>query len=229
MRAVIVTGSAGGMGRAIVGRLQRRGLRVAGFDRTASPEADHSEIIDLTDPAGTAAAVSRASAALGPIDGFVSAAGHYVSTPFTDVTDADAALMLDVHLGAFFRVSQALLPGMMERKTGSIVAVASELAVGGGERDSHYAAAKGAVLGAVRSLAAEVAPAGIRVNGVAPGPTDTPMLPADSPWREPNYLRDLPTRALASPDDVARCVEFLICSGAFTTGETLHPNSGAVI
>ena len=229
MPAVIVTGSGGGMGRAIVRRLQRRGLRVAGFDRVASPEADHSEIVDLTDPAGTASAVLRASESLGPIDGFVSAAGHYASVPFTDVTDAEAALMLDVHLGAFFRIGQALLPGMIERKNGSIVAVASELAVGGGERDSHYAAAKGAVLGAVRSLAAEVAPSGVRVNAVAPGPTDTPMLAADSPWREPDYLRGLPTRALASPEDVARCVEFLICSGTFVTGETLHPNSGAVI
>lgn len=229
MRAVIVTGSGGGMGRAIVARLQHRGVRVAGFDRAPSPEADHSEIVDLTDTVGTAEAVTRANAALGPIDGFVSAAGHYASIPFTDVTDSEAAVMLDVHLGGFFRVAQALLPGMVEREHGSIVAVASELAMGGGERDSHYAAAKGAVLGAVRSLAAEVAHAGVRVNAVAPGPTDTPMLPSDSPWRDPEYLRALPTRALATPDDVARCVEFLICAGTFVTGETLHPNSGAVI
>jgi NAD(P)-dependent dehydrogenase (short-subunit alcohol dehydrogenase family) len=118
---------------------------------------------------------------------------------------------------------------MLERGRGSIVAIASELAVGGGPMDAHYAAAKGAVLGAVRSLAAEVAASGVRVNAVAPGPTNTSMLAADSPWRDEDYLRTLPTRALAEPEEIALCVEYLVTSGGFMTGDVLHPNSGAVI
>ena len=77
--------------------------------------------------------------------------------------------------------------------------------------------------------AAEVAPAGVRVNAVAPGPTDTPLLPDDSPWRAPDYLATLPLRRLVHPDEVARCVAFLVDEGTFCVGEVLNPNAGAVI
>ena len=118
---------------------------------------------------------------------------------------------------------------MLDRGAGSIVAITSELAVGGGDGDAHYAAAKGAVIGFVRSLAAEVAPAGVRVNAVAPGPTDTPLLAPDSPWRAPDYLETLPIRRLGSPEEVALCVAWLVEEGTFCVGEVLGPNAGAVI
>ena len=101
--------------------------------------------------------------------------------------------------------------------------------IGGGGDDSHYAAAKGAVIGLVRSLAAEVAARGVRVNAVAPGPTDTPLLAADSPWRAADYLATLPAGRLTRPDEVALCVSALIEEGSFCVGEILSPNSGAVI
>jgi NAD(P)-dependent dehydrogenase (short-subunit alcohol dehydrogenase family) len=85
------------------------------------------------------------------------------------------------------------------------------------------------VIGFVRSLAAEVASTGVRVNGVAPGPTDTPLLPAGSPWREPAYLSTLPLRRLAAPEEIALTVAFLIEQGTFCFGEIISPNSGAVI
>lgn len=225
----IVTGAAGGMGSAVSRRLRDAGWSVAGFDRAPSRDVDLALQVDVADEADVAAAVAAVEVELGAVEALVSAAGHYESIPFTDVTDEQAARMLRVHLGGFFAGSRAVLPGMLERGTGAIVAIASELAVGGGARDSHYAAVKGAVLGAVRSLAVEVAPSGVRVNAVAPGPTNTPMLAPDSPWRDEAYLATLPTRALAEPDDVALCVEFLLDAGSFVTGETLHPNSGAVI
>ena len=119
---------------------------------------------------------------------------------------------------------------MIERRRGAIVAITSELAVGGGEDCAHYAAAKGAVIGVVRSLAVEVAKHGIRVNAVAPGPTDTPLLAPESPWRAPEYLATLPTRRLARPDEVAEVVRYLVGDDAgFCTGEVISPNSGAVI
>ena len=101
--------------------------------------------------------------------------------------------------------------------------------VGGGSQDAHYAAAKGAIIGVVRSLAAEVAADGVRVNAVAPGPTDTPLLAPHSPWRAPAYLTTLPLRRLGSPEEVALCVAYLIDEGGFCVGEVLNPNSGAVI
>jgi NAD(P)-dependent dehydrogenase (short-subunit alcohol dehydrogenase family) len=148
--------------------------------------------------------------------------------PVADIGVGAWQKMLRVHLGGLVNVARACLPDLLETR-GTLVAVASELAVGGGENDAHYAAAKGAVIGLVRSLAAEVADRGVRVNAVAPGPTDTPLLAADNPCRTPEYLNTLPLRRLTTPQEVARCVEFLVCDATFCTGEVVNVNAGAVI
>ena len=159
----------------------------------------------------------------------MSVAGYYEMLPVTEITTAAWTRMLRVHLGGLVNLTRAVLPGMLERRDGSIVAITSELAVGGGAEDAHYAAAKGAIIGVVRSLAAEVAAEGVRVNAVAPGPTDTPLLAPDSPWRAPDYLATLPLRRLGSPEEVALCVAYLVDEGGFCVGEILNPNAGAVI
>lgn len=226
---VFVTGIAGGMGAAIGHRMRQAGWAVAGFDRAGQSLADAHFSGDVTDTAALVSAIQQAESRLGSIEGLVCAAGHYESTPFTEVSDFQVSEMLRVHLGGFATASQAVLSRMIERGRGSIVAITSELAIGGGARDSHYSAAKGAVTGAMRSLAAEVASTGVRVNAVAPGPTNTALLAKDSPWREPEYLATLPSGALTEPEEVAACVQFLLESGTFMVGETIHPNSGAVI
>jgi NAD(P)-dependent dehydrogenase (short-subunit alcohol dehydrogenase family) len=183
----------------------------------------------MADPQSVFAAVATVEAELGPVRAVVSAAGYYEMLPVSEITASQWTRMLSVHLGGFLNLSKAALPGMVAAGSGSIVAITSELAIGGGSHDAHYAAAKGALLGFVRSLAIEVAPQGVRVNAVAPGPTDTPLLAADSPWRAPDYLASLPIGRLTSPEEVALCVAFLLDSGSFLVGETLNPNAGAVI
>lgn len=225
---VLVTGAASGIGAAVARELRSAGWRVAGYDLQSS-DAEVSCTGDVTDAAALAAAVAEVTRLLGPVTALVTAAGYYEMIPFAQITPQQWQRMLAVHLGGLVNAVRAVLPGMLARSDGRIVAVSSELAVGGGDGDAHYAAAKGAILGLVRSLAAEVAGQGVLVNSVAPGPTDTPLLDPASPWRAPAYLATLPARRLASPHEIATAVRFVLEEGSFMVGEILSVNSGAVI
>ncbi|MCV7229277.1 SDR family NAD(P)-dependent oxidoreductase [Mycolicibacterium komossense] len=225
----LVTGGASGIGAAVVEALTRRGFTVGCLDLSGSaPGADYAVAVDVSDPDAVAGAVAQIRAALGPIGAVVTSAGYYEMAPVAEISADAWRRMLRVHLGGLVNVARATLPDLIERR-GALVAVASELAVGGGDGDVHYAAAKGAILGFVRSLAAEVAGRGVRINCVAPGPTDTPLLALDSPWRASDYLMTLPLRRLATPPEVARCVEYLVCDATFSVGDVVNVNSGAVI
>jgi NAD(P)-dependent dehydrogenase (short-subunit alcohol dehydrogenase family) len=228
-RVAVVSGAASGIGRACARELQRRGWRVAALDLQEAAEADLSAVVDMTDADAVAAAVRRAEDELGPVAAAVSAAGHYAIVPFEEIDRAAWQRMLRVHLGGLLHLARAVVPGMVARGDGAVVGVTSELAVGGGDGDAHYAAAKGAVIGLVRSLAAELAPTGVRVNAVAPGPTDTPLIGPDSPWRAPDYLATLPARRLVGPEEIALTTAFLVEEGTFFCGEVVSPNAGAVI
>jgi NAD(P)-dependent dehydrogenase (short-subunit alcohol dehydrogenase family) len=228
-RIALITGAASGIGAAVVSELSRRGWVTVGLDLRPAAHADHGVGVDVADPAQVQATIARIERELGPIEAAVCAAGHYAMVPLTDIIWADWQRMLRVHLGGLLNVCRAVTPGMVRRGGGSVVAVTSELAIGGGDGDAHYAAAKGAVIGLVRAAAAELAPSGVRVNAVAPGPTDTPLLAPDSPWRDPAFLRTLPARRLVTPEEVALTAAFLIEEGTFCSGEVISPNAGAVI
>ena len=225
----VVTGAASGIGAATATELMDRGWSVLGLDLAPATECTSWAVIDVTNAGAVTSAISEAQTALGPVRAAVSVAGYYEMLSLTDITPAIWDRMLKVHLGGLFNLTRAVLPTMLQNGQGSLVAITSELAVGGGGDDSHYAAAKGAIIGFVRALAPEVAATGVRVNAVAPGPTDTPLLAADSPWRDQSYLQTLPGRGLVTPDQVALCVAYLVDEGGFCTGEILNVNAGAVI
>ena len=224
----MVTGAASGIGAAIADTLRHAGWKVAGIDLRPS-DTDFSSTTDVTDVEAVNRAVTLAEDALGPITALISAAGYYEANKIDAITEESWNRMLHVHLGGLVNTSRAVLPGMLSRQAGSIVAVTSELAISGGVGDAHYVAAKGAMVGLVRTLAVELAPKGIKVNAVAPGPTDTPLLESDSPWRDPKYLATLPVGRLARPREIAAAVRFLIEEGSFLVGEVISVNSGAVI
>lgn len=227
-RVAVVSGAASGIGAAVAAELSERGWQVAGLDLQPSGW-DLGLVVQMAQAEDVARAVREVEDKVGPVSAVVSAAGHYAMVPVQEIGLDAWRQMLRVHLGGLLHLSRAVLPGMTARGSGDIVAITSELAIGGGDGDVHYAAAKGAVIGFVRSLAAEVASTGVRVNAVAPGPTDTPLLAADSPWREPAYLSTLPLRRLAAPEEIALTVAFLLEQGTFCVGEIVSPNCGAVI
>jgi NAD(P)-dependent dehydrogenase (short-subunit alcohol dehydrogenase family) len=185
--------------------------------------------LDVTDRNSVHEAVDAVIERFTRVDLLVSAAGYYEEgIPVTDISPEKWDRMLGVILGGTANAFSAVLPYMLRQNSGAIVAISSELALGGSSTDLHYVAAKGAVLGLVKSLGLEVAHSGVRVNAVAPGPTDTPLLALDSVWRRPEYLGTLPLGRLVTPDEIAHTVYHLALSTMYC-GEVLSPNSGAVI
>jgi 2-hydroxycyclohexanecarboxyl-CoA dehydrogenase len=227
-KVALITGVASGIGAEITTLLSERGWKVAGLDLRES-RADLSLVADVTDPAAVRAAVDRATRELGPISLLVAAAGYYEMLPISQIGIERWRRMLAVHLGGTRNACMAALPGMLERGSGRIITISSELALAGGDGDAHYVAAKGALIGFTKSLAVEVADREVLVNCVAPGPTDTPLLEPDSPWRDPGFLETLPLRRLVRPAEVAETVLFLAEEGDHFCGQVISPNAGAVI
>jgi 2-hydroxycyclohexanecarboxyl-CoA dehydrogenase len=227
-RIALITGAASGIGAAVAARLAARGWRVAGLDLRES-ETDLPLVADVADGGAVLGATDRAARELGPVSLLVTVAGHYEMLPVSEIETERWQRMLSVHLGGTRNACAAVLPAMLEAGRGTIITISSELALGGGTEDAHYAAAKGAIIGFTKSLAAEVAGRGVQVNSVAPGPTDTPLLSPDSPWRAPAFLQTLPLRRLVRPEEVAETVLFLAEEGGYFCGQVLSPNAGAVI
>jgi NAD(P)-dependent dehydrogenase (short-subunit alcohol dehydrogenase family) len=226
---VVVTGAASGIGAATAALFAESGWRTAGLDLRPSA-TDLSLTCDVSYAAAVRSAIDAVARQFGGIDAAVTAAGYYEEgLDVCDITRAQWNSMLQVILGGTVNACAAVLPHMIARQSGTIIAISSELALGGSATDLHYVAAKGAVLGLIKSLAAEFAATPIRLNVVAPGPTDTPLLTPDSLWREPGYLATLPLGRLVRPEEVAATVYYLATEGRMYCGEVLSPNAGAVI
>ena len=209
-KVALVTGAASGIGAAIATRFKQNGWLVASIDKnkTNTDISIQANVADLKE---------------------IKNAGHYEMKSIQEVDNASLLKMMQVHLGGFRNVALAVLPGMRERKDGTLICIASELGIGGGEFVSHYASAKGAQIGLVKTLSLEYAPFNVRVNAVAPGPTDTPLIPQDSPERKPEFLNTLPLKRLVKPEEISQTVYFLATEGTFFSGEIISPNAGAVI
>jgi 2-hydroxycyclohexanecarboxyl-CoA dehydrogenase len=219
--AALVTGAASGIGAATAEALEARGYRVARVDLSGEHAAD------VADSAAVSAVVDRVEAELGPVSVLVNCAGIAQEIPLLEITDRDWQRMLHVHLGGTYNTCRALGPRMRRRRRGAIVNISSELALTGSETMPHYCAAKGAIVGLTKALALELAPY-VRVNSVAPGPTDTPLL--GDLWRGEDYLRTLPVPRLATPREIGETVAFLAGDdAAFITAQVVSPNSGTVI
>jgi 3-oxoacyl-[acyl-carrier protein] reductase len=242
MSASLVTGAGSGIGRAIAIRLAADGYAVTVNDLYADRAAAvASEIAaaggeakaiagDVASETDVAAIVAAAEAAFGPIDLLVNNAGYAHQAPFEALAVADFDRMFAVHVRGNFLMSRAVIGSMLARGAGVIVNVASQLGQIGGIELVHYSAAKSAIIGMTKSLAREVSNRGVRVNAVAPGPINTPLVASLSEdWRK-RKAAELPLGRFGEPEEVAAAVAFLASPAAsLFVGQTLGPNSGDVM
>lgn len=237
-RTALVTGASRGIGAAIASSLDRAGARVALSARdmpgiaAVGKELTNDPVVvraDLLDPEAPAQLASSALEALGRVDILVNnaATASRIATVDTDASVIDEILAVNVR--APLLLISALIPTMAQNARGSIVNISSVSGILGTPKRAAYAASKGALDAATRSLAIELGPMGIRVNSVAPGVVDTDM------WRKNKQVPGVveavesqtPLRRWATPQDVADVVVFLAGDGSrFVTGETLAAGGG---
>jgi len=237
-RTALVTGASRGIGAATARALDRAGARVALVARdgeqlrAVAGELSHDPVVlpaDLSKPAGAADVVDAALDAFDAVDVLVNnaAAAARLATAETDAAVIDELLAVNVR--APLLLVAALIPSMVERGRGSIINLSSVSGLVGTPRRAAYAATKGALDAATRSLAIELGPFGIRVNSVAPGVVDTALWAANR--KVPGVIGSIealtPLRRWGLPDDVADVIVFLASDASrFVTGETISVDGG---
>ncbi len=232
-RIALVTGASRGIGRAIAQELARQGARVVG---TATGEAGlkaiaeigcAGRILDVRDAPACDALVAALQKELGDVLILVNNAGVTRDNLALRMKDADWDEVMETNLRAVFRLSRAVMRGMMKARWGRIINVTSVVGAAGNAGQANYAAAKAGVAGMTRSLARELGSRNITVNCVAPGFIDTDMTRALPEAQRSALLAQIPLGRLGEPREVAGAVAWLASPAAgYVTGAVLHVNGG---
>ena len=233
MPHVLISGGSRGIGRAATNLFAENGWSVTCLYHTNDPEF-HGEIFsikcDVSNPVQVRSAVLRSEAHFGPIDCLISNAGISVKGLAQDFGENDYRLVMDTNFGGLFNLANALMPGMISRKSGVIIAVSSMWGQTGASCEALYSASKGAVDAYVKSLAKELGPSGIRVNAVSPGVINTDMMKGYSDEDRKDLACETPLGRLGTPEDVAKAMFFLASdSASFITGQIVGVNGGFLI
>jgi 3-oxoacyl-[acyl-carrier protein] reductase len=233
----LVTGASRGIGAAIAERLSRDGARVIGTATTAEGAArvtaslagrgGRGLVLDVTNQESIDAVIADIDANEGAIGILCNNAGITRDTLLLRMKQDDWDAVLQANLASVFRLSKAVLRGMMKARRGRIISIASVVGLTGNAGQANYAAAKAGMIGFTKSLAREVGSRGITANVVAPGFIDTDMTRALNESQRETLNAQIPLARLGLPVDIAAAVAFLASSEAgYITGETLHVNGG---
>jgi 3-oxoacyl-[acyl-carrier protein] reductase len=235
-KIALVTGAAGGLGDKIARTLHAQGATLALTDMRAEPMeklkaelGDRVEyfVANLTNSEDVNSLVKNVEEKMGRIDILVNNAGLTRDNLFMRMSDEEWQLVLDVNLSAGFKLAKAAIRGMMKRRFGRIIGIASVVGVMGNPGQANYSASKAGMIAMNKCLAQEVGSRGITVNSIAPGFIRTPMtdvLPDDV---KAQLLNKIPQGKLGEAQDIANAVAFLSSDEAqYITGQTLHVNGG---
>ena len=238
-QVALVTGASRGIGKAIALALAKQGATVIG---TATSDAGAKSIgeylagvgakgrgavLDVRDAARCDALLAEIEKDPGAVSILVNNAGITQDTLALRMKDADWDAVIDTNLKPAFRLSRAVLRGMMKARAGRIISITSVVAATGNPGQVNYAASKAGIEGLTRSLAREIGSRGITVNCVAPGFIETDMTRSLTEAQRTALLAQIPLGRLGSPEDVGEAVAFLASpAAAYITGSTLHVNGG---
>ena len=235
-RNALVTGASGGIGTAIAKKLHGLGAHVGLHGTRAERlESLRDELggratvlaADLSDREAVANLGKRAEDELGGVHILVNNAGITKDGLFVRMKDEDWDRVLEINLGAAFRLTRALTQPMMKRRGGRVVNITSVVGVTGNPGQANYCASKAGMIGFTKSLAQEVATRGITANCVAPGFIESEMTDALNDKQREAILGTIPAKRMGTSDEVAACVAFLASDeAAYVTGQTLHVNGG---
>ncbi len=235
-KTALVTGASGGIGAGIARALHQQGAavalsgtRVEALEALAAELGERSHVLaaDLAQAEAAIELIAAAEAAMGRVDILVNNAGLTKDGLALRMSDADWAKVLDVDLGAPFRLSRAALKFMLKRRAGRIINIGSIVGSTGNAGQANYAAAKAGLAGLTKALAQEVASRGITVNLIAPGFISTPMTDALTEAQRAELAGKIPLGRLGTPADIAAAVVYLAAEEAgWVTGATLHINGG---
>jgi len=232
----LVTGASRGIGRAIAERLAADGATVIGTatsENGAQSISDYlqgkgeGKVLDVAIPDSIHALLTEITEKHGAVDILVNNAGITRDNLLMRMKDDEWQSIMDTNLTSIFKMSKAVLRGMMKKRKGRIINIGSVVGSTGNAGQANYAAAKAGVIGFSKSMAREVASRGITINVVSPGFIDTDMTKSLTDEQKESIFKDIPANRLGDPKEIAATVGFLASDdAAYITGETIHVNGG---